>query len=221
MKESCIAKAVIASIEPDGWEVWQEVVLPNGKRADIVAKNGSVVWIIETKVCLSLDLVEQALNRKWYAHLTSIAYPLGKKRFPHIENIIQSQGVGIYQLNYVQRTNMYENLHFPNHKPKFNRKAIVGWTKILNDSNKALVEAGTNQGGYWTPFRQTCLEAVKFVETNPGCCMKDLIEAIKHHYASNSTARTVFAKRITEGVVPGLRVVREGRFLRVYKEPTP
>jgi len=46
--------------------------------------------------------------------------------------------------------------------------------------------------------------------------MKQAVDAISHHYASDSTARSSLATWIREGVIDEVEIRREGRALRLY-----
>lgn len=65
IKESDMAKVVVDYLE--GGEVYQEVKVYDSI-ADIVWVCGQIVWIIETKLSLSMSLLSQATRWVGYAH---------------------------------------------------------------------------------------------------------------------------------------------------------
>ena len=79
------------------------------------------------------------------------------------------------------------------------------------EGQKHFAEAGTDKGGHWTPFKQTCLEVRAMVTSNPGISAKDLVNSIKHHYKTERSAMGSLAKWTREGVVPGV-ALRNGRY---------
>lgn len=72
--EAELAAVVITWLEALGAEVWQEVECGTGV-ADIVARLGAELWIIETKLSLSLALLVQACERRREAHRVYCAAP--------------------------------------------------------------------------------------------------------------------------------------------------
>jgi hypothetical protein len=101
-------------------------------------------------------------------------------------------------------------------RAELHRKALVGWTKDLCEEHRTALAAGSQAGGQWTPFKETCRRAADHVRHRPGCTLRELFESIDHHYHSAMTARGAFAKRIEEGLVPGLVLRRDGRKVTVW-----
>jgi hypothetical protein len=71
-------------------------------------------------------------------------------------------------------------------------------------------------GGRWTPFRDTCEQLRAVVASAPGITLKEGIAAIRHHYTSMASARGALAARIESGLVPGVRLERDGKAVRLY-----
>lgn len=94
-KESDLAAIVLQFLAEEDWETWQEVTLPDGGRADIVARLRPLVWIIETKTSLSLNLIEQAFARTQYAHLVSVAVPQAREPRHFARSLLAREGVGL------------------------------------------------------------------------------------------------------------------------------
>jgi len=212
VKETELAQIILEHLQAEGWETWQEVTLPLG-RADIVAKSGPLVWVVETKLSLSLDLIEQAFCRLPYAHLVSIAVPERKNGLRNFtRRLLTDAGIGLFEVTvYVGGGSFVRD-----RSPSLHRKVNLDWTRTLCDGHKTALAAGSKAGGQWTPFRQTCAEALRFVTANPGCDPKQLIEGIKHHYYNNVSARTSLIRRIDEGIIPGLELRREGRRIKIF-----
>lgn len=212
--ESDLARSVIQHLETQGWEIWQEVTLPDEGRADIVARMPPTIWIIETKTSLSLDLIEQAFARTRYAHLVSVAVPKPKLRRVFARKILRGEGVGLIEVS--EEENVYQPRVIQQTRPDLHRRADTSWTKNLCESHKTLLPAGSKAGGQWTPFRQTCGNAASYVKRHPGCSLRDLFDNIDHHYYTVASARTAFAKRIEQGLVPELEMRREGKKLTIW-----
>jgi hypothetical protein len=62
--------------------------------------------------------------------------------------------------------------------------------KKLVPEQKYYALAGTNRGGYYSPYRKT-MEGVKgFIKRHPGCSIKDIMKNVgRGHYANDWSAR--------------------------------
>lgn len=211
-KEVELAKMVVDGLIDDGFDVYQEVELPIG-RADIVAKRDHLIWIVETKLTMSLDLIEQAYERVRYAHLVSVAIPYSKQSRHFARRLLAAQGIGLLQISQVGGWDFHRINWEP---PLLHRKADTSWTKNLCEEQKTCSQAGSKAGGYWTRFRATCRAAARYVSEHPGCTARELIDGIDHHYYSDSTARSSLIKRIEQGLVAGVMLKRDGKRWRIY-----
>jgi predicted transcriptional regulator len=61
------------------------------------------------------------------------------------------------------------------------------------------------------------MSILEYVRAHPGCCLRDLIQNIKHHYASRSGATQCVSYWAQAGKVPGVECRREGKHLRFYE----
>lgn len=78
LTETELAAEVVRHLDEAGWETYQEVQLA-GRRADIVAvRHGTELMVVETKLNLTFDLLDQAFRWKPYAHAVYIAVPFAK-----------------------------------------------------------------------------------------------------------------------------------------------
>lgn len=74
--EQDLAQVVVAWLEEQGWEVYQEVMAwAGGPIADIVARKDGQYWIIEVKRRLNLTVLAQAARWGEHAHMVSVALP--------------------------------------------------------------------------------------------------------------------------------------------------
>lgn len=217
MKEKDLAKPIVAWLRDDGWEVYQEVMC-NGSVADIVAERDGIIWAIETKTTLTIALIDQIIAWKPYAHYISVGIPHGKKsgrggrRFGiSILHLMDHYGFGIITAKGDHVTEVF--------KPTLNKNMINRLKFSLREEQKDYVEAGSANGGYWTPFKKTSEDVINFIKENKGCDIKDLVSGIEHHYASNSSARASITKYLQDGVIPGVKVVNDDKKFRFYFEP--
>jgi hypothetical protein len=213
MKETDVGAAVVKWLRRDGWDVYQEVSCRSGV-ADIVATRDGRVWIVETKTTLSFALIDQARDRLKHAHWVSVAVP-SAKRSETAYWALRYFGIGLLlKMDYTGEVR--ESI-----EPRTNRAGHQGAKKLISTlvpEQHDFAAAGTAHGGYWTPFKATCRNALDFVKVHGACTAKDLIDGIKHHYRTSATARTTLIQRIEAGVVPGLRIDRSVKPLRVVPE---
>jgi hypothetical protein len=232
--ENELAMHVIGELREDGWTVYEEVQSDRGGAiADIVAERGGFLHVIETKLSLSLAVIEQAYHWTSYAHAVSIAFARFRPQSRHFYNNPKGQsiaclmcrrlGVGVLQVT--ER----ENEHFENrvdvarlergsfHRPIFGQQL----RNVLQEQLLAKGDAGKNGGGYWTPFKQTCDELRKVVIATPGITMKAAIDSIDHHYSKDATAVACLSKYLNDGILKGIRTERIGRTVHLYSESSP
>lgn len=202
--EAELAAVVVAWLQGSGAAVYQEVEMAGGV-ADIVAVVGPELWIIETKVSLSLALLVQAMERRRHAHRVYCAGPR-TKTLRDFGWVCQEVGIGLLEVH-------------PGTGSRWDHpmvKQIVGsqrWNSrpvslaaSLRPEHQTHAAAGTN-GGRWTPFRDTCEQLLKVVTRNPGVPLGDAVGSIRDHYSSKAAARSHLAGWVAAGKVPGVMIV--------------
>jgi len=194
IQETEVAANVISYLGDLHWECFSEVTY-NHARADIIARQGRLIWIIETKITFGLPVIEQA--RRWvnHANFVSVATPSVPKEFGR--EVCRLFGIGILFANGIRTE---ERL-----RAKLNRRPIS--VPKLCEEHKTYAPAGTNGGGYFTPFNRTCRDTLAVAKREPnGIPLKRLIDLVDHHYVSNSTARNCMRNWIKWGKVPGVEL---------------
>ena len=197
--EADVARAVVEHLRKDGHEVFQEVDLGRG-RADIVAKKGSI-WIIESKVTLSWDLVGQGLDRFNWAEKVSLAVPKrswGKDARKAVWATLKAHGLGLILVD--EKGGVTEAI-----APVVQGTPKWAGRLQLHQEQKHFVEAGT-KGSYWTPFKGTCRNLLEFVSSNPGQSLVTAIEAIDHHYKNAASAKSSLTKYLKRGVITDIEL---------------
>lgn len=206
MKETDLARKVIAWLTDQKWDVYQEVQV-RGPIADIVAKQGPVCWVIETKMTLSLSVIGQAHEWLPWANYVSVAVPAGKRRIGFAAQILKAYGIGLLRVNqyeYDWSSSVIEAEH-----PAFRRRTGKDVLNALNEAHKTYAEAGNSQGRHWSPFKETCLQIYRYVRVNEGCSLKDVLNNVNHHYGSTSAARSCIPKWAEAGVIEGIKVIKD------------
>jgi hypothetical protein len=208
--EQELAETIVDFLHDMKWDVYQEVLVA-GRVLDIVAIQNKISWVIEVKLSLSLNLIAQIFDRKHYgcANYYSIAIPQKRwsKSYQCGEKILRDAGIGMLTSGSSVREIV---------PPKICRKTFRDMSSIVRPEHKVFAKAGSANGGYFTPFKNTCNQVVYTVKDRPGLTLKDLIDSIDHHYHSTATANSSIKHFIENGVIPGVEVRKEGRYLRIY-----
>lgn len=211
VSEADLAADVMAWLRDLEWEVYQEVQIGvYGRRIDIVAVQGPVIWAIECKRRHNFDVVEQAMYWLGAANRVSIAVggrlrkTVAKRRFHEM------LGIGWLHVD----CRVEEVVAAPTRR----RNKTLDVRSYLCEGQRTEGVAGS-QGEYWTSFAETKRRVVELIRRRPGLTMKQIVEdGGGYHYASSATARSSLAKWIGRGVIPGVEARREGRQVRYYPE---
>ncbi len=215
MTEQELAAYVIEWLEKEGWTVYQEVSTGALQPvADIVALKNGLTWIVECKISYGLKVLDQACRWIAYnsANFISIAVKQTKQNKGQASWYFhKDKGVGLIRVEpggYIYTT----------HKPKLYRvRKLYNIKNILREEHKHFAKAGAADGGYFTKFRQTVREVLRYIENNPGTTVKEMIDnSGKFHYSNPQSAKGSIAKYIRSGVIDGIRVVCDGRKHRLY-----
>lgn len=204
--EQAMAAHVVEWLRTEGWDVYQEVTF-RGPRADIVAKRGPVLHVIECKTSMSIALIEQGLGWQAYAHHVSIACP--QRKGGGGSAIARRFGLGIIEVNGHGR--VMQHVH-----PAFARVRIDKLAKVLREEHKTFAPAGNAASRFYSPWQGTCDDVARFVAKHPGATLREMLAQVSTHYASAASARSSLTKWIEAGKVRGVRMERDGKALRLY-----
>lgn len=208
--EIVLGARVVAELRAQQWRVYQEVT-GRGGRADIVATQGPFVWVVECKIRFGLDVLAQAWGWRKYAHFVSIAVWSARRSWSTFgSRVLADYGIGCLV---VDEHAVHE--HMP---PAFLRRANTEELRgrLTPDLEAYGAQAGNADSHFYSRFKQTCTEVQRFVKLRPGCTLKQVIEGIRHHYASTSSARASLAHWMERGKVPGVRLERDGKVATVW-----
>jgi len=193
MKETELAEAVIAWLEMDGWDIYQEVqVYSYSGVCDIIATKGFLVWAIECKLNLTWGLIEQV--SRWRTHFRSIAVPRAKAktrgRYTAYRVCNQFFNLGIIEVNryYADKFDVHELKPAPLMR-EYHELAKNVFSR-LRPEHKTHAKAGSTRGNMWTPYKHTMSRVKRFIGDNPGCTLKEIMEHTgEGHYAHMKSAR--------------------------------
>lgn len=212
--EAELAKQIVEWLTREQWEVYQEVnVGMAGGTCDIVAVRGAVTWAIECKLNVNIEVIGQADRWVHRASLASIATPykyMGGAADAVVRKLLSKLGVGWLT---AQPGNLDRNHEWV--QPRFTRPRN-DIREHLHEAQKTMCAAGGNRGGYYSPFKATCREVRLVVEGRPGLTMRELVSSITHHYASDASARGCLVRCIQDGIVDGVKAVKDGGKLLIY-----
>lgn len=220
MTEIELAKKLILWLQDQQWDIYQEVSLGYGQpTADIVALRNGMTWVIETKMNISLALMEQAHKYIWLSNYVSIAIPAnpywksGLRKRQKGQNfadlILQHFGIG--------KLTVGENDIREIVAPRLRRvHQILNIKSYLVSMQKTHAPAGNAEKRKWTPFQETVNNIIDYVRLHPGATLKEVINSIDHHYASSVTAKTYIAQWIHKGIIKNLEIEKKGKLNRLY-----
>ena len=212
--EQELARVVVGWLQDQYWDVYQEVSTGYSRpRADIVAVQDGLSWIVETKMSLSLDLLAQAIRWVGRANFISVAVPRGYRCSPGREfavGLLRKEGIGMLEVE--------SDGGILHNAPRKFRRTARPISDILCDAHKTMAEAGSARGGYHTPFAATCRATGEFVSKHPGCTIRELVDGIEHHYGCDATARSCLRNWIGTDKIPGVEQRHEGGKWRMFPD---
>ena len=209
--EQDVASVVVAWLESLGADVYQEVTVRGGV-ADIVARVGAEIWIVEVKTSLSLALLVQSYERRRLCHRVYVAAPHSRNA-RDVSKLCKALGIGLLIVS--QRDPGWPNATHGYGAPKveqlvdsqrWNRRPVE-LAKELCPEHKTHAQAGAaGAAGRWTPWRNTIEQLARVVRRQPGITLKEAVGELQHHYTSNAGARASLAKWVREGAVDGVYI---------------
>lgn len=190
MKESDLYEPVKSWMEERGFAVYPEVECrTGGGRADIVVTSGSLVGVVEMKQSLTLDLIEQALRWRGFAHYIWIAIPYkknGYKKF--VTMVLKDYGIGVLLVNKYGQV-------LVDKQASFSRQTVPHLKEALTEHHAAAnVKGGQSGGGYVTPYKITMDKVRRYLQTaGDWASLSDILAYCDTHYA---TPRPSLAKAL-------------------------
>jgi len=186
MTEAEIAEIVIAWLEAQHWDVYQEVQdRYGGEITDIVAVRCNIVWAIETKRSLSLSVLAQAKRHQTHRRSVAVLRARRSKARDFAYRVAEDYGIGILLVD----CDVDEVVHAP--LLRAHHRDAKRLQAALNPQMKVWAKAGNAEGKRWTPYAQTISDVRDFIKRHPGCTLKEIMEHIgQGHYSSKQTAKS-------------------------------
>lgn len=219
MKEVDLAAVVIKYLQAYGWDTHQEV-----SGIDIVAEKRGLVWGIECKLGLGLEVMEQAWRNMMWVHHSSVAVPRRKnwRLAGFAESMCRQQGIGVLQVDMVDQVDsewheVVEEAVLPRLGHQSHRHYVTRLRNRLCDDTRNYSQAGSPSPKEWTPFKTTCRAIRQYVARHPGCSTKQLVHGISHHYKTHASACGSLLSYARGGIIEGVKLV-QGRPVRWFLE---
>lgn len=211
MSEVELAQTVSAWLRRDGWRTWHEVPMSGG-RADIVAARHGLVWAVETKLRLGLDVIDQALDRRdgfrACVHGAVVAVPWTRSAVAGIR-VCRKLNLGVITV----RDGGCQIEVWPAFHRRANVRALLA-TLTPEYENQT---PGRSGGDYWTPFKVAARELIYALAAAPGRRMPvaqaAALEAVVRYKGERSEPqlRRWLVVAVKHRWIPGLRTEGEGR----------
>jgi hypothetical protein len=195
--EAELAAHVVAWLQANGWDVYQEVL--HHWLADIVAVKGDVVWVIESKMMFGLKVLEQAHRWLNYADRVSIATPSwGRKDGHEFGRLVCSKfGIGVVMAvgSYTQPRELVPAITTSS-KDRTIRTALC-------PEQKTYAAAGTNRG-HWTPFKAFAQKLSKLTAEKGRWTLRaaSLHPELQDNYSNPASFRRHVPKLCQRGAIP-------------------
>lgn len=216
--EVALAARVVAWLEAQHWDVYQEVQ-HCGDVADIVAVRAGLVWAIECKTSLSLTVMEQA--SRWRTPFRSIAVPWARRADDRAlaERICKDfLQIGVLYVDTEAGGAIRERVPPPLMRPFY--RAGCRLRQELRPEHKTAAPAGTNTGGRFTPYQQTMSDIRAFLAARrpTGATLKEIIDSLdgRWHYANSASAKSSIPHALDRWESGWCEQRGEGRGRRYY-----
>lgn len=214
MKETELAAHVVEWLTDQHWDVYQEVrQYQGGPIADIVAVRHGIVWVIECKLSAGLYVLEQAGG--WHSHLRSVAVPESRSRTRRFEFVARDYfKVGVIEVN--KRSGNVNEVRAAPLMREYHKLA-TDLRSILHDGHKEFSEAGSKDGGYWTPYKETMRKVRRVIEGNPGCTIGEIYKRLEEtHYRNEASAKSGIRNSLVQFESDWCRVDTDTKPFRFY-----
>ena len=229
MSEQELGARVVAWLTADGWTCYSEVEpVGQGPRADIVAVRDGIAWIIECKLRLSWDVLEQAEAWEGWAHRRSVATALGPRHAAGrtAERALTALGIGWLHAN---GWTTGGKLVLGDLTTRVVAPTVLDARRAgllldrLRPEHQTAAQAGSTAGGHWTRWRETCARLAEAVKAEPGLELGQYVARIPHHYSSTRSAISALATDVERGRIDRVRAggaERGKRMVLLVEQPT-
>jgi hypothetical protein len=189
----------------EDWDCFPEAqIRQRGPRADLIAIKDSLLWVIETKLSLNLQVIEQALRwRDLGALYTSIAVLKPKRKYHQkftwhsnfVDRFFRQEGLGLIFGDLLDNT-VIEAIPPRLHRYNYQRsKNIIAQ---LDPRMKLYIPGSTSKEGFSSPYQRTIENAITFIAAQKTCSINELLTNIKTHFRVRAKARNFLIKHLCQ-----------------------
>lgn len=206
--EADLAKIVSDYFKEQGYEVYNEVLAnKTSKRADMILLKDGIYTNIETKLTFSNKLLEQVYFWKHNSHKAYLCIPSKRDNLPSknkfLHKVCEDYGIGIIYV-YFNKSIPYVSIEL---ESSFNSEP-ENLPELFSQQKESF--AGTNKGGYITPFKITCGNIVSYLQSiNKEVEIGELLNNISHHYKNNASAKQSIIKMINWNVLENISFIKK------------
>ena len=159
MKEVDLYPAVKAHLTRQGWDVKGEV-----GSADVVARKGDEVLVVELKLAFSLALFHQGIDRLALTDHVYLAVPAGGKPKPFKANVKMARRLGVGVMTVRARDGFVEVLADPGpYSPRKSKKKQTRMLRAFDRLDGDPNAGGATRHGIVTGYRQDALKCARFL----------------------------------------------------------
>lgn len=180
-----------------------------------------MIWVVETKLTLGLDVLSQAHGWLGQAHLVSVAVPWRRRTRGNefAETVAGEFGIGVLR---VCGPHLGRHAHLERDRaerveewsrPRF-RRSVGSWLRSsLRPEQQTYAAAGNAEGKRYTAFNATCDELRRILGNHGPLTIKQAVACLgsRHHYANEASARSSLHRWASRGVIEGVEVEHVGR----------
>jgi hypothetical protein len=215
--EKDISEPLTNFLKNDGWEVYQEVQVELlGPVADVVAVRNGVIWEIECKTKICIEVFAQA--HKWlpYANLVSVCVPVIGQYSNSFENwkcAAAAMGIGIISVYEKSRT-VEKRTYADNPKVAVDLEAHGhsasndALQNGLRESHKLFISSGKKSRVAITKLQKTMRDLVECVNRHPGIELLSALHKIDHHYSTDYSAVLGILLQLDKGNLPEITITQ-------------
>lgn len=223
LTEKELAAAGVLHLQAIGYEVSHEVMLESALRgqtdigmgrADIVARKGGLLGVLEVKLTLSWDLFSQ--TRRWaeYANTVTMLVPWARENDGRLFafDVARRFGFGVWELH--GDRGVVERI-----APRVRDSIDPELAQSLRPEHQNGKYARAGQSGaanIYTPGNAMEAAFVAYVAKHPGCTIEEAVAGIKHVFRRNERAVDVLTKKLRREEIAG---VYRGLRQRLYSTP--
>lgn len=200
-----VAIPIAEHLRQHHWDIYPEAQFrTRGPRADIVAYKNPLLWVIETKSSMNLQVLEQAMRwRDSGALLVSIGIPKPKRKSSQkfvwhsqmVDRICRQEGFGLIFV--CSKTHFVKEVISPR-LYRFNYERSRYLITNLDHKMQSQTPGSSAAGGYSTPHQRTLQYALAYLREHSPCSISTLLDNIKTHFHVRSKARKYLIQHLCD-----------------------